>query len=397
MSFESKVYRILIATPSDVEEERDIITKAIQSWNDLNAYSKKTVLLPLRWETHIAPDYGERPQEIINRAIVDDCDLLIGCFWTRIGSPTGKEESGTLEEIKTVANSGKPIMLYFSKRGQDPSLIDIDQLQKLNDFKALLKQKAFIEEYSNSIDFRDKLTRQIELKIREIQKKQKDNTVQTKVSFVSIETKSLLPSTLKVKHEIPIINNEETEKIILSKQEYRVNKNKIISEVNNQLLKYSTFPLVFGIENYSMFNLNNLVIDIKIPRDDQKYFIRADKQRGAFGFYYSAGKSEISDDLWNKLSKLDNDGLLNSDANFYSLSFTETSVQKKRLTINKPYLFLSVKESCNIDFNISLYAESLLEPQQMKCSMEIEVSKATARFSDLIPNIDEFLRNSDIF
>ena len=135
MSYESRVYRILIATPSDVDEERDAITKAIQNWNNLNSFSKKIVLLPLRWETHAAPDYGTRPQEVINNAIVDNCDLLIGCFWTRIGSPTGKEESGTIEEIKRVSSSGKPVMLYFSKRGQDPSQIDLEQLRKLNEFK----------------------------------------------------------------------------------------------------------------------------------------------------------------------------------------------------------------------------------------------------------------------
>ncbi len=52
-------------------------------------FTKKSVLLPLRWETHTAPEYGTRPQEVINRAIVDECDLLVGIFWTRIGSHTG--------------------------------------------------------------------------------------------------------------------------------------------------------------------------------------------------------------------------------------------------------------------------------------------------------------------
>src|SRR5438270_8352332 len=40
---------------------------------------------PLRWETHTAPEYGRRPQEVINRQIVDHCDFLVGVFWTRVG------------------------------------------------------------------------------------------------------------------------------------------------------------------------------------------------------------------------------------------------------------------------------------------------------------------------
>jgi hypothetical protein len=39
---------------------------------------------------------------------------LIGVFWTRVGTPTGIAESGTLEEIERVAAEGKLVMLYFS-------------------------------------------------------------------------------------------------------------------------------------------------------------------------------------------------------------------------------------------------------------------------------------------
>ena len=92
-------------------KERDTAVKVIQEWNDLYSYSRKVVLLPLRWETHTAPEFGTRPQEVINRAIVDECDLLVGIFWTRIGSPTGVADSGTLEEIERVGKAGKPISI----------------------------------------------------------------------------------------------------------------------------------------------------------------------------------------------------------------------------------------------------------------------------------------------
>ncbi len=107
----------------------------IQEWNDLHSYTRKIVLLPLRWEAHTAPEYGSRPQEVINRAIVDHCDLLLGIFWTRIGSPTGIADSGTLEEVARVVDAQKPVMLYFSKIGVDPDNIDAGQLEKLRQFK----------------------------------------------------------------------------------------------------------------------------------------------------------------------------------------------------------------------------------------------------------------------
>lgn len=166
MSFPARVFRILIASPSDVTEERDIAVSTIQQWNDLNAAERQIVLLPLRWETHSAPEYGKRPQEVINRQVVDHCDLLVGIFWTRVGSPTGAAESGTIEEIERVASKGHPIMLYFSQAKQDPEKIDIDQLAKLRDFKKKTFPKALIETYSGPVEFHDKLAKQIEIQLR---------------------------------------------------------------------------------------------------------------------------------------------------------------------------------------------------------------------------------------
>ena len=168
MSYEAKVFRVLIASPSDVEEERDIAVKIIQEWNDMNSPERQIVLLPLRWETHTSPEYGKRPQEIINLQMVDHCDLLIGIFWTRIGSPTGVKDSGTLEEIDRVATAGKPVMLYFSKVKKMPDDIDVEQLSKLREFKKNTYPKALIETYTTQLGFRDKLSKQIEMQLRSL-------------------------------------------------------------------------------------------------------------------------------------------------------------------------------------------------------------------------------------
>ncbi len=71
MSFPAHVFRVLIASPSDVTDEREIAVRTIQEWNDLNAAERQVVILPIRWETHSAPEYGKRPLEIINQQIVD--------------------------------------------------------------------------------------------------------------------------------------------------------------------------------------------------------------------------------------------------------------------------------------------------------------------------------------
>lgn len=161
MAYEARVFRFLIASPSDVEEEREYAVRAIQDWNDQHSTDRQIVLLPVRWETHSTPEYGQRPQASINRQLVDNCDALIGVFWTRLGSPTGEADSGTIEEIERVAAAGKPVRLYFSQDKPDLDSIDVDQLTKLRDFKSKIKSKALIESYSNTIEFRDKLLRHL--------------------------------------------------------------------------------------------------------------------------------------------------------------------------------------------------------------------------------------------
>ena len=166
MAFQASVYRILIASPSDVEVERDIATRVIQEWNDVNSADREVALLPVRWETHTWPEFGRPPQEAINKQIVDDCDLLIGVFWTRIGTRTQAADSGTLEEIERIAGQGKPVMLYFSRTKQNPDEIDVEQLQSLRAFRQKVKDSALIEQFSDPVEFRDKLARGLERQVR---------------------------------------------------------------------------------------------------------------------------------------------------------------------------------------------------------------------------------------
>src|SRR4051794_38379115 len=98
MPFETQTYRVLIASPSDLSEERQAATEVINEWNAQNAAAESTVLLPIKWETHAIPTSGIRPQEAINRDLVRISDLIIGMFWTKLGSNTGVAESGTVEE-----------------------------------------------------------------------------------------------------------------------------------------------------------------------------------------------------------------------------------------------------------------------------------------------------------
>ncbi|MGH8427869.1 MAG: hypothetical protein ACRES7_07800 [Gammaproteobacteria bacterium] len=163
MAYEAAVIPVMIASPGDVYEEREIVREVVHSWNYINSLKSKVVLMPAGWETHSSPELGSRAQELINSRVLKDCDLLIGVFWTRLGTPTGKSESGTVEEIEEHIKVGKPAMIYFSSKPVAPQSINQEQFSSLQVFKGRCKQLGLVEEFDNTIEFKEKVGRQLQL------------------------------------------------------------------------------------------------------------------------------------------------------------------------------------------------------------------------------------------
>ncbi len=157
----------MIASPSDVEAERQIIRDVIYEWNAAHSKATSLVLLPVGWETHSSPEMGDRPQEIISKQILRDCDLLVAVFGMRLGTDTGKAASGTVEEIEEHLNAGRPAMIYFSDVKVKKSSIDQTQLASLIEFQNDCMSKGLIEKYDSTNEFRQKFTQQLQIKVQE--------------------------------------------------------------------------------------------------------------------------------------------------------------------------------------------------------------------------------------
>jgi len=165
MSYQATVYKVMIASPGDVVSEKEIVREVLIEWNIVNADSKRTILLPISWETHASPSMGGRPQSIINKEILKDCDLLVGVFWTRLGTPTGEYSSGTVEEIEEHIKANKPVMLYFSAKPVPPDSVNAEQYAELKTFKEACKSRGLLEMYTDLTEFKDKFYRQLQLKL----------------------------------------------------------------------------------------------------------------------------------------------------------------------------------------------------------------------------------------
>jgi hypothetical protein len=149
MGFQANVLKVMIASPSDVAEEREIVTDALYRWNNANAVIRELVLQPVKWETHGSPQMGAPAQAILNEHLLLDADIVVGIFGTRIGTATADFISGSVEEIKRHVAAGKLAMLYFSHVPVDPNSIDPQQWTALQGFKEECRTGGLYAEYAS--------------------------------------------------------------------------------------------------------------------------------------------------------------------------------------------------------------------------------------------------------
>lgn len=167
MSYRATVFNVMIASPGDVAAERAAVREVVNEWNVVNAERRRTVLLSVGWETHSAPAMGKKPQEVINEQILGRCDLLVGIFWTRVGTETDEYASGTVEEIERHVAAGKPTMLYFSSAPVHPDSIDAKQYDRLKKFRESCQSRGLYETFDSLGAFREKFSRQLQLKLND--------------------------------------------------------------------------------------------------------------------------------------------------------------------------------------------------------------------------------------
>ncbi len=151
----------MIASPSDVPDERVAVREVIYEWNATHSADRSIVLLPMGWETHASPSMAGRPQSVINKQILKAADLLIAVFWTRLGSPSGETASGTVEEIEEHLADGKPAMIYFSDAPVRLDSVDDGQYAALRDFRESCYARGLCASYDSVDDLRRKFARQL--------------------------------------------------------------------------------------------------------------------------------------------------------------------------------------------------------------------------------------------
>lgn len=128
------VYDLLISCPSDVSEYVDMLEKEIIHFNNFYGRSNNVIVRTRHWSKDSYSEFGNHPQKLLNKQIVDSSDMALGVFWTRFGTPTESYGSGTEEEIERMLSMGKQVFLYFLDKPVHLSKIDPEQYKKIQAF-----------------------------------------------------------------------------------------------------------------------------------------------------------------------------------------------------------------------------------------------------------------------
>jgi len=210
--YEAIVVKVLIASPSDLDDERKTIKDAISEWNNFNSEDKKIIFVPIMWETHTASNLKDDIQSTINTQIVNNSDMIIALFWNKLGTKTKMYDSGTTEEIYRFLESDKLTSIYFSHQDLKQDSLNLNSFQRLKTFEKKLKDdKRFIQYFKNNIELKELIKTNLSinyLKLLEKNFKSFSGELSYKVATVTFNTDGSMEATSDMFRFMPL--NQET-------------------------------------------------------------------------------------------------------------------------------------------------------------------------------------------
>lgn len=196
MARQEQVLTVFVASPGDVDNEREKLEEIIRELNVTWSRELGVRLDLVRWETHAYPSIGVDAQDVINEQIPEDYDIFVGIMWCRYGTPTGRAGSGTVEEFNRAKarHDNDPscvqMMIYFKDEPMAPSLLDPEQLAQVNVFRESLGTEGTLYWKFNGIDQFEKLIRLHLTRQIQVWKSRTDASTNTNIAEPVAQTES---------------------------------------------------------------------------------------------------------------------------------------------------------------------------------------------------------------
>jgi hypothetical protein len=160
---------IFLASPSDVSTEARYVEEIVDELNRTVASDKGVTLQVVNWKKDAFPGFGQDVQSLINEQIAEMANytLFVGIMWNRLGTPTPRGASGTVEEFHRAVeayNQNRQPEIWFYFR-QSASKLDTDeqleQRKKVLAFKKQVQANGMPWTYQNASGFHKEFRRQM--------------------------------------------------------------------------------------------------------------------------------------------------------------------------------------------------------------------------------------------
>jgi hypothetical protein len=299
-------FDLLISCPSDVKEELEIIKETVEDFNRMFGAANNCALLAKHWSKDSYPQSGGKPQSLLNKQFVLDCDAAVAVFWTRFGTPTDNYGSGTEEEIEELLKGGKQVFLYFCDRPINPSSFDPVQYKKVTEFRKRYKDKGIYSTYSDSSDFRKNFLNHLSLHFVKLLA----NEGTTNVSETSkLSIKGVVDG--KISDSPVMYNNKFLDSQFMADIKAKIlEKFELIKKI--QLVRESEVIKVTSETNdiVSSQNLNNL----------QRIGMHFQEQFKGINSIFSSSKIEINEDVITEITRYaQENGIILNDKEFFNI------------------------------------------------------------------------------
>jgi formylglycine-generating enzyme required for sulfatase activity len=166
---QASILRIVVASPSDVQAERKALSSVVDELNHGIARDRGLQLSITRWEDDAyAGFHPQGPQGLIDAILrIDDCDIFIGMFWKRFGTPVHDAKSGTAHEFQRAYDAWlqqrRPhIMMFFNQTPYMPQTsAEAEQGREVLAFRESFPQEGLWWPYQGEAEFQGLVRRHL--------------------------------------------------------------------------------------------------------------------------------------------------------------------------------------------------------------------------------------------
>ena len=155
-----EILTIFVSGPSNVDSEKAALRPVVDEISERMVRTHGVELRVVGWPDDLRPGVNVDPQAEIKKQFGNEIDIYLGILATRFGTPTLDAGSGTEDEFEQGLarlrgdSRSLRVLFYFKNSKVDPFNLEIDQLQKIKEFRDGLRSRGVLyREFDTTPDF----------------------------------------------------------------------------------------------------------------------------------------------------------------------------------------------------------------------------------------------------